>query len=123
MCVSGEFIAHYGPPKEIFKKDLIHALYDLTNGSYNPLFGSVEMGRPQGEPRIFVIAGGGTGIAEYRSLQQQGLPFVTGILHENDVDFQVAAELASEVISEPGFVTISDEHADRDGPRLESCDT
>lgn len=123
MCVSGEFIAHCGPPREVFKRDLIHALYDLTNGSYNPLFGSVEMGRPQGEPRIFVIAGGGTGIDEYRALQQQGLPFLTGILHENDVDFQVASELATEVISEPGFVTIRDETLQIATARLESCDT
>ena len=57
VCVKGEHIAHYGTPQEIFRREIIHPLYDLSNGSYNPLFGSVEMGRPQGEPYIFVIAG------------------------------------------------------------------
>ncbi|MGI5939983.1 MAG: ABC transporter ATP-binding protein [Thermoleophilia bacterium] len=122
MCVRGEFIEHYGSPKDIFKRELIHALYDLVDGSYNPLFGSVELGRPQGEARVFVIAGGGTGIEEYRALQKQGVPFVTGILHENDIDFQLAAELATEVISEPGFTTIRDETLQVAIARLESCD-
>lgn len=123
MCVGGEFIRHYGAPKEIFKRELIHTLYDLSNGSFNPLFGSVEMGRPEGEARVFVVAGGGTGIGEYRALQKRGLPFVTGILHENDVDFQVAAELATEVISVPAFVTIRDATLETAAARLESCNT
>lgn len=122
MCVKGETIAHYGPPKEIFDRGLIHALYDLTNGSYNPLFGSVEMGKPQGEPRVFVIAGGGTGIEEYRALQKKGLPFVTGILHENDVDYQLAVDLAAGVISEPGFTAIRDETLEAAIARMQTCD-
>lgn len=123
VCVKGEYIAHYGPPEEIFNKGLIHALYDLSNGSYNPLFGSVEMGKPKGEPRIFVIAGGGRGIEEYRALQKMGLPFVTGILHENDIDYQLAADLAAEVISEPGFMEIRDETLKAAVARLQTCDT
>ncbi len=123
MCVKGEYIAHYGTPKEIFKRELIHPLYNLTDGSYNPLFGSVEMGRPRGEPKVFVIAGGGTGIEEYRMLQKIGIPFITGILHENDVDYQLAVDLAAEVISEPGFITIRDETLKAAIARLQICDT
>ena len=92
--MKGEYITHYGPPKKIFNRELIHELYDLTNGSYNPWFGSVEMAKPKGKSEIFVIAGGGTGIEEYRTLQKKGLPFTTGILHENDIDYQLAADLA-----------------------------
>ncbi len=123
MCVKGDFIAHCGTPEEIFQKELIRDLYDMENGSYNPLFGSVEMGRPEGEPKIFVIAGGGTGIEEYRSLQKKRLPFVTGILHENDIDYQLAADLAAEVISEPGFTAIRDETLAAAIARLSDCDT
>lgn len=123
MCVKGEYIAHYGPPNEIFKRELIHALYDITSGSFNPLFGSVEMGKPQGEPKVFVIAGGGTGIAEYRVLQKKGMPFITGILHENDIDYQLATELAAEVISERSFMAIRDETLEAAIMRLQTCDT
>ena len=108
MCVSGEYISYYGKPQEIFQKELIHSLYCLEEGGYNPLFGSLEMRKPSGEPKVFVIAGGGSGIETYRSLQRRQIPFLTGVLHENDVDFQVAKDLASRMISERSFCTISE---------------
>ena len=123
MCVKGDHIMHYGPPQEIFRRELIHSLYDLIDGSYNPIFGSIEMGKPQGEPRVFVIAGGGTGIEEYRALQKMGIPFVTGILHESDIDYQLAKELAAEVISELSFMVIRDETLTTAMARIQSCDT
>ncbi len=123
VCVKGDHILHYGPPEEIFKKGLIHSLYDLKNGSYNPLFGSVEMGKPKGEPKTFVIAGGGTGIETYRALQKQGRPFITGILHQNDIDYLLAGELAAEIISERHFAVISDETFKTAVKRLQRCDT
>ncbi len=108
LCVKGETITHYGTAQEIFKKDLIEPLYDLTEGSYNPLFGSLEMRRIEGRPEVFVIAGGGTGVETYRTLQKKRIPFATGILHENDVDYQVAKDLASQVIAEKAFERIAD---------------
>lgn len=122
MCVKGEYITHLGVPREIFQKDLISELYDLSNGSYNPLFGSFEMERPKGEPRVFVIAGGGTGISEYRALQKKKMPFVTGILHENDIDYQLAQDLASELFFEKSFEPISDSVFQRALERMQSCD-
>ena len=43
----------------------------------------------------------------YRKLQRQGIPFATGVLHKNDVDYQAAIHLASRVISEESFEPIS----------------
>lgn len=123
MCVKGETITHCGLPDEIFRGELIEELYELPKGSYNPLFGSFEMEPPGGEPGIFVIAGGGTGVAEYRRLQKKRLPFVTGILHENDIDFQVAQALAGEVIAEKGFERIGDAAYRRALHRMKRCDT
>ncbi len=123
LCVKGEYISHYGSAKEIFRRELIRELYDLKDGSYNPLFGSVEMKRPGGEPRLFVIAGGGTGVEVYRALQKKRIPFITGILHENDVDYQVARDLASSVITEKSFRAISDASYARALEKLHSCDT
>ena len=122
VCVKGEQIAHYGTPQEIFRRELIESLYDLTNGSYNPMFGSVEMARPQGKPRIFVIGGGGAGIETYRALQQKDTPFICGILHENDLDYPVANVLASEVIVEKPFSQIRQETYQRALDALASCD-
>lgn len=123
MCVKGEYITHYGSPQDIFQKKLIHELYELTNGSYNALFGSLEMERPKGKPKVFVIAGGGTGIAEYRKLQKKKIPFVTGILHENDIDYQVACDLAAGVISEKSFEKISEASLQKALRQLKTCDT
>lgn len=123
MCVKGETITHCGPPAEIFKKELIEDLYELSAGSYNPLFGSFEMQPPCGDPTVFVIAGGGTGIAEYRKLQKNRIPFVTGILHENDIDYQIAQDLASTVISERSFACIGESAYQRALQMLEQCST
>ena len=113
MCVHGDLISDYGPAEEIFRKDRICRLYDLNTGSYNPLFGSLEMKRPEGEPRVFVIAGGGTGIPVYRTLQKEGVPFWTGILHENDVDWQVAKDLAAGVVTERPFEPIGSQRVEK----------
>lgn len=123
MCVKGEYITHFGSPREIFTKDRISELYELSNGSYNPLFGSFEMERSKGEAKVFVIAGGGTGIAEYRTLQKKRVPFATGILHENDVDYQIARDLADEVFFEKGFERIGEEVFQSALRRISSCDT
>jgi iron complex transport system ATP-binding protein len=123
MCVKGEYITHYGTPREIFQKELISELYELSKGSYNPLFGSFEMERPEGEAKVFVIAGGGTGIAEYRTLQKKRIPFVTGILHENDIDYQIARDLASEVFAAKSFERIGEYVYKSALRRLQSCDT
>lgn len=123
MCVKGEYITHFGSPREIFQRELISELYELPNGSYNPLFGSFEMEKPEGEPKVFVIAGGGTGIAEYRTLQKKRIPFVTGILHENDIDYQIARDLAGEVFSEKSFERIGADVYQSALRRLKACDT
>ena len=121
MCVKGEYITHYGTPDTIFKKKLIHQLYGLTEGGYNPYFGSLEMRRPTGEPKVFVIAGGGTGLEVYRSLQRSQTPFITGILHENDIDCQVARDLASAVIAERAFCRISNASYQQAEEALRRC--
>ncbi|HBU12399.1 MAG TPA: iron ABC transporter ATP-binding protein [Clostridiales bacterium] len=123
LCVKGETIAHYGTPGEIFERALITELYGLSNGSYNPLFGSMEMGKPQGEPKTFVIAGGGTGAETFRALQKNGVPFIAGILHENDVDFALAGDLAAEVVGEKSFEEIGEAAFQRAVEKLASCES
>ena len=108
LCVKGDTIEAFGPPDVILENHTIEHLYELHNGSYNLLFGSVELTKPEGAPRVFVVAGGGYGISCYRALQKQEIPFATGILFENDVDCQVAKELSSHVVVAPAFEAMTD---------------
>lgn len=109
VCVHGNQIEKYGPPEEIFTDEYIHHLYGVTDGSYNAHFGCLEMERPKGEPKVFVIAGNGSGIPVYRRLQRQGIPFATGVLQENDIDYEVAKALAVRVVAERPFEPVSEE--------------
>lgn len=103
MCVKGETIAAFGRPEDILNTYPMERLYEMENGSYNPLLGSMELVRPQGDPEWFVVAGNGCGIPHYRQFQKQKIPFATGILFENDVDYQVARALSGHVICAPAF--------------------
>lgn len=106
MCVKGSTIKYYGTPKEIFKDKIIEELYNLESNRYNMFFGSIELPKVVGVPEIFVVAGNGCGIPYYRELQKNGLAFRTGILYENDIDYQVARALGSEVFVAKPFQPI-----------------
>ena len=123
LCVKGETIASFGTPEEVLKNHVIEQLYGMEVGSYNLLFGSVELPKPEGEPKVFVIAGAGCGIPVYRALQKKGIPFATGILFENDVDYQVARALSSFVVSSPAFEKITDEQYQQAAKLLLRCES
>lgn len=113
LCVGGEGSWRIGTPEEIFQGDYIRRLFHLTSGSYDDRSGMVELEAPEGEAKVFVIAGGGSGKAVYHRLQRQGIPFVTGILFENDIDYPVAEALAAEVIVAEAFSKITSAQCDR----------
>ena len=121
MCVKGDVISHFGTPDEIFREDIINELYGITDGTFNIEFGSVELPRPSGEPEVFVISGCGSGINTFRRLQKEDRPFYAGILYENDVDYQVARNLAAEVVSETPFMPISDAAYERALELMKKC--
>jgi len=109
LCVKGDHSAVIGSPAEIFTHDGIMELYDIKKGSYNEHFGSVELPAPPGKPDIFIIAGGGTGVELFRELQKKKTPFYTGVLHTDDIDYQVAKDLAAGVVGCRPFREISPE--------------
>lgn len=49
ICVKGDHIYRYGAPDEIFDEDMIRKLYDIDNGFFDPLYGSIELPAPTGE--------------------------------------------------------------------------
>ncbi|MBQ6904552.1 MAG: ABC transporter ATP-binding protein [Spirochaetia bacterium] len=103
VCVKGDHIASYGTPEEIFSDNLIRQLYEIETGSFNALLGNIELAKPCGKARCFVIGGGGYGIPYYRALQKLGIPFAAGILPGNDIDLAVAVPLAEYMVKIPPF--------------------
>lgn len=122
LCVKGETIAAFGKPEEILANHAIEQLYDMKNGSYDLLFGSVELTRPQGEPKVFVVAGNGCGANYYRQLQKRQISFATGILFENDVDYRVARSLTEHIVSVPAFEPMTEAHLESAVDVMRSCD-
>lgn len=121
MCVKGNTISHFGKPEEIFDEAVIRDLYEIDNGYFDPLFGSIELPRPAGDPEVFVISACGTGIPVYRRLQKENVPFAAGILYKNDVDYRLARLLATEVVVEEPFREIRDVVFDRALSVMDQC--
>ena len=121
VCVANNAVDRCGTPEEIFTNEYIEALYGMEKGSYNALFGSLEMARVPGEPRIFVIGGAGSGIPVYRALQRRGVPFAAGVLAENDVDYGGARALAVETVSVPAFTPVGEAAMDRARALISTC--
>ncbi|MBR0396658.1 MAG: ABC transporter ATP-binding protein [Eubacterium sp.] len=123
VCVKGDHIFRYGEPEEIFEESMIRELYEIDNGFFDPLFGSIELPAPAGEiPKVFVLSSCGTGIPVFRRLQRQNEPFIAGILYTNDVDYQLARLLAAEVITEKPFMPVGDAAFNRAMKAVEQCD-
>ena len=108
MTVDGEHKVEFGTPEEMFTKDKIRKLYNLTEGAYDVNTGSVELNRTCGKPKVLVLGGAGKGIPFYRELSRKRIPFAAGIIYENDIDYPVANALASELVTQKPFCTIDD---------------
>ena len=121
LCVKGDTIFGYGEPEAIFKEDFIQKLYEIDNGHFDPVFGSVELAKAEGEAEVFVISCGGCGIPVYRNLQKAKIPFSAGILYTNDIDYHLAKHLAVSVIEEEPFEPVSDRAFERAKQMIRQC--
>ena len=122
VCVDGDRIGRLGPPEEILTSSYIEALYGIETGSYDALLGGAEFPPVKGKPKVFVIGGNGSGIAVYRRLHRQNIPFAAGILHENDIDYSVAGALAAETVTEEAFEPIREETYRKAEKLARSCE-
>lgn len=122
VCVEGETIFRYGVPEQIFEEGLIRDLYGIEDGFFDPLFGSIELPAPVGEPHVMVVSSSGRGIPVYRSLQKRNEPFVAGILFANDLDYRLARLLAARTIVERPFGPIGDAAYQEALAAMEGCD-
>lgn len=121
ICVKDGRVFRAGAPEDIFTRETIGELYGLQHGTFNEHFGSVEIGRPHGDAHTFVIAGAGTGSAVFRQLIRQGKAFYAGILHEGDIDCELARDLATECVPERAFEPIGDKTIARAKELLVHC--
>ena len=108
LCINGKYVERFGTPEEIFTPGYLSHLFAISTGSFDEENGSMELAPVEGSAKVFVIAGGGTGRAVYRKLQRREIPFATGILFENDLDYPVAKALAAEVITAEAFEPIGE---------------
>lgn len=99
-------IIDFGPPEKVINQERIAQLYDLKDVHFNSKLYTFELLKNNKRKDIFVIAGAGTGTPLYRMLLRHGFGIITGIIHENDIDFHVANSMKLEVIAERAFQKI-----------------
>lgn len=123
ITVKGDMLFGFGEPSEVFQEAAIRQLYEIENGYFDPMFGSIELKKPVGEkPEVFVLCGAGTGIPVFRQLQRQNIPFAAGVLYTNDVDYQLARLLAADVVTAEPFEPIPDSAYRRAEALIAACD-
>lgn len=122
-CVDGSTVSAVGTPEEIFSGDVIWQLYHVRRDAFAPTTGSMFLPRTEGEPRVFVIGGGGQAIPFFYALQRRQLPFAVGILNENDVEWESACALANRVISQRAFYPIEESQISEAESCIDACES
>lgn len=88
MLIKDNNVLAYGEPEDTVNEDIINELYGLKNKNFNNLLGSVELNNSCKES-VFVVAGNGTGTPIYRALTKKQIGICSGILHQNDIDYEI----------------------------------
>ena len=106
-------IVSYGYPENIMKKEVVNNLYELKSANYSEHIGYFELknnkiNNNKNNKKIFLICGSGTGVLPMRYLTKNGYYTITGILHENDIDYFVAKTMELDIISEKPYIPISE---------------
>ncbi len=122
LCINGKCVECFGEPEKIFRSGYITKLFGIESGSFDEENGNMELEAVKGDAKVFVIGGGGTAKNVYRSLQRQSIPFMTGIIFRNDIDYSAARALATEVIEAEEFEPIAAEVLESAKRRISSCE-
>ncbi len=122
VCIDGGKVGRVGTPEEIFSGGYISGLYGIDRACFCESSGCAELEKPSGEPRVFVISGGGSSSGVFRSLQREGVPFAAGVIPGNDIDLPVARALAAEVVTCPAFGNAPDSALQRGMELIDGCE-
>lgn len=112
----------FGNPQDIFQEGYIEKLFSIATGSFDERSESMELEPVKGEAEVFVIAGNGSGRNVYRRLQREGIPFATGILFQNDLDYPVAKALAVKVIETAALEPMTQERLQEAKQCINACE-
>lgn len=109
MLIDEGYVFAFGSPATVINDANIQKVYNIEYGSYNSLLGSIELPKNSDVPKVYVIGGNSTGVDIYRALNKDGINFYSGILFENDLDFEVSKNLALKTLWQKPFIEISDD--------------
>nr|WP_330392984.1 ABC transporter ATP-binding protein [Clostridioides difficile] len=101
----------YGQPEDVVDEDIINSLYELDDKNFNSLLGSVEISN-KSKNEVFIIGGGGKATPIYRAFTKKGIGLYSGIIHENDIDYEIGRTMGIKMFTENPFEPISDESFD-----------
>lgn len=121
LCVRGTYVDRFGRSETVFTPGYIRELFDIRTGSFDEENGSMELEPAKGNAEVFVIGGNGSARQTFRRLQREKIPFNTGILFENDLDYPSAKALASEVVTAKAFEPITEEQVQTAKKSIENC--
>ncbi|MDR0722298.1 MAG: ABC transporter ATP-binding protein [Treponema sp.] len=119
LVKNGKVLAQ-GKPEDIIGENTIGELYDIEGAAFDRVTGALEVCNEKA-PEVFVAAGAGTGPSVYRILSRLGYGIATGILQENDMDYQVASSMRLYRISEKPFEPISRAAAEQARKKMEEA--
>lgn len=108
VLVKDGAIMAWGSPDRILNEETVARLYDLDCARFDRQLGTIELLNRSHGKTVFVVAGGGTGTPVYRLLAKGGFRIVTGVIHENDIDFYVARSIGAAVIGAKPFQDVRD---------------
>lgn len=98
----------YGQPEDVVDENIINSLYELDDKNFNSLLGSVEISN-KSKNEVFIIGGGGKATPIYRAFTKKGIGIYSGIIHENDIDYEIGRTMGIKMFTENPFESISDE--------------
>jgi iron complex transport system ATP-binding protein len=107
LLVKDGVISAAGKTEDFMDETELNRLYGIEDAFYDSLLGGTELCNEL-PPRVFIVAGAGTGTPLYRTVSRMGLGIATGILHRNDIDCRVAQDMRLTLVAEDSFKPIAD---------------
>jgi len=107
ILIKDGYVLACGMPEDVLQEEMVTQLYGMGNANFNRHLGGIELKSKQTGAGIFVVAGAGTGSSVYRILIKHGYTITTGILPENDIDYQIAESVEAATIKSQAYENMS----------------